>query len=100
MERLRDAVAEVPWVLGYRRASFVEDGSGVDVVVTTADVGDLDLQIKASRRGAMAAERRRPDVAVIVVSEHYSDWQLERDIRETLSSLRAERKARWRGGRP
>jgi hypothetical protein len=47
-----DAAAGLPWLLGARLATRDEDCSGIDLVLETADVGQLYLQVKSSRRYA------------------------------------------------
>ena len=90
--RMDDVVASVEWLTAWRRSTPEEDARGIDAVATS-DVGELHLQVKASGRNASRAVYVERGIGVIVANEHYSDWRIEADIRETLSGLRARRLA-------
>ena len=57
-----------PWLLDARLASAEEDAQGVDVVVSTADAGDLALQVKISQDGVASFLRwHKPLLATVGV---------------------------------
>lgn len=66
----------LPWLRRARRATPREDRSGIDVIVTTRDMGDLLLQVKSSLYGARKWARRndvrlaRKRIAIVIVTPH------------------------------
>lgn len=83
------------WLLGARRAPPWLDARGVDVIATTDD-GELQLQIKSSRRGAKAFRRARrhcitPEaVEVVVVGSGDSDAEVGRRLLAAIQKLRRD----------
>jgi hypothetical protein len=80
-----------PWMRMARRASRIEDRSGIDIVVES-DVGTLALQVKSS---ALGKERFRPrpfiGIAVIVVGRTEGAEALLAKVVTELEKVRAER---------
>jgi hypothetical protein len=74
-----------------RRASRIEDRSGIDIVVES-DVGTLALQVKSS---ALGKERFRPrpfiGIAVVVVGRAEGAEALLAKVVAELEKVRAER---------
>lgn len=55
---VREAVAWCPWVTTVRRATYEEDKRGFDIIVLTADAGELFVQVKSSTAGADEYRRK------------------------------------------
>jgi hypothetical protein len=78
-----------PWMLRARRATRIEDHSGIDVVVET-EVGSLAIQVKSSE-GGKAHFRPRPllNVGIVVVREDDSPNVLLNSVVSQLRPIRA-----------
>lgn len=83
-----------PWVKRIRMASAEEDARGMDVVVETADVGDVPIQVKSSKKFLKKHFRRYPDIPVLIINREHT----EEEIRKSLSRIiRREREKRVPG---
>ncbi len=71
------------WVYEVRQATDEEDHSGVDIVVST-HFGDLPVQVKSSRAGAMKHAHRYPDIPVVTVYAGDDDAEIARKLRKAL----------------
>lgn len=83
--------ARPSWLRRTRRATRIEDRSGIDVVVET-DVGTMLIQVKSSDFGK---ERFRPrrflGISIVVVRAADTPEGLLGKVVDALSDLRAER---------
>ncbi len=52
VQETRKACSPFEWVNGVRRATLDEDRRGIDIVITTANVGEIYVQVKSSQGGA------------------------------------------------
>ncbi len=80
-----------PWMRTARQATPAEDHDGIDVVIES-DVGKLYVQVKSSRRGKAAFEKRRRRVRAVVVVVAGGDTpdKLLRKVVGQLAALRAQ----------
>jgi hypothetical protein len=83
--------ARPAWITSARRASRMEDRSGIDVVVES-DVGALPIQVKSSNWGKKHF-RRRPLIAVAIVVVRRADTpeMLLDKVLALLEQIRKER---------
>jgi hypothetical protein len=93
--RVLAALLEWPpaWVLSARLATRDEDRRGIDIVVVS-DVGELFLQVKASK-GGEAHARIREDVRIVVARPTDTAEQLRRRAIGHLSGLREGLAREW-----
>lgn len=78
------------WFISATKSSKDDDRRGIDVVVKTADLGNLFLQIKSSTARAIAysARKRSYLVGVIIISNLESNTDLLNRIILALNDLR------------
>lgn len=88
-----------PWLGDVRLATPDEDARGIDIVVTTQDLGPLYLQVKSSRTGAerFHAKKRPALIATVVAHSDVDEDTLFRRAEQVLLTLRSQlRKMRER----
>lgn len=78
-----------------RAATDAEDGRGIDVVLETATMGALYLQIKSSRGCARQyrRKRRKATVAIVVIPEDMDDRTVCKKVLHAVHRLRKEFRA-------
>lgn len=80
-----------PWVTKIRLGTEEEDSCGKDVIVETADVGDIPVQIKSSGKFLKKHYKKYPDIPVLVVYPTHN----EEEVRKRLANLiKRERRKR------
>ena len=83
-----------PWLLGWERQEkhSANDQAGVDFIFRT-DVGDIDLQVKSSRRNAERFIADHPDSGIAVAVVNILDpkmtafWKILNPIRERRKEI-------------
>jgi len=90
---LNEEATRPAWLVAARRASREEDERGIDVVVFTADAGQLHLQVKSCADAAENFRRRRKHllgtVAVIVAPPEATDAAVRTAAMDQLVLLHA-----------
>jgi hypothetical protein len=85
------ALKDMPpsWVRKVRRGTADEDKRGIDIVVETADVGPLHLQVKSGRNASRTASKfRRSHLYIPVIIVKRGDLLLWTHAREKLFQAR------------
>lgn len=77
------------WVRGYTVASGKDDAKGIDGWVHT-DVGKIPIQIKSSRRRALDAQKKRPEIPIVVIRIGESNQRLIGKCVAAVSKKRKE----------
>jgi hypothetical protein len=83
--------ARPDWVQEVARATPKEDAQGVDIVVSTTDIGKIYIQVKSSEGGRrlFLMQRRSSRIAVVVVKNFDTEESLQRKFLTTITSERA-----------